>query len=98
MSIIAMERKSQRLVARVSKTHKKMFERAAAIEGRSVAAFVIAHALEAANRLVSEHEVVRLNAEESRRFVESLLAAPRPVPERLRQAQRAYKRRVVNHL
>jgi len=75
-----------------------MFERAAAIEGRSVAAFVVAHALEAANRLVSQQAVVRLNAEESRRFAEALLAAPQPIPKPLRQALRAYKRQVVNHL
>jgi uncharacterized protein (DUF1778 family) len=98
VSTVAIERKTQRLVARVSKTHKELFERAAAIEGRSVATFVVAHALEAANQLVSEQQVIRLNAEQSRRFVEALLAAPRPVPEALRRADAEYKRRVVNHL
>jgi uncharacterized protein (DUF1778 family) len=92
------ERKSQRLVARVSKTHKKLFERAAAMEGRSVATFVIAHALEAANQLISEQQIMRLNAEQSRCFVEVLLAAPRRIPEALRRAHKEYEKRVVNHL
>ncbi len=95
---VTQERKSQRLVARVSKAHKKLFERASAIEGRSVATFVIAHALEAAERLISERKSIQLNAEQSRRFVEALLAPPRPVPEALGRAQKEYQKRVVNHL
>lgn len=98
VSIITKERKSQRLVARVSETHKKLFERAAEMEGRSVATFVIAHAVEAAEQLIREHDIIRLNAEQSRRFVEALLAPPRPIPDALRRAQKEYQKRVVNHL
>jgi uncharacterized protein (DUF1778 family) len=98
VSTIAGERKNQRLVARVSKSHKKLFERAAAIEGRSVATFVITHALEAAEQLVREQDTIRLSAEQSRRFVEALLAPPRPVPGALRRAQRQYQTRLVNRL
>src|SRR5436305_8123502 len=98
VSAIGSERKSQRLVARVSRTHKKLFERAAAIEGRSVATFVIAHALKAAVELVRQQEIIRLNTEQSRRFAEALLAAPRPVPNALRQAHKDYGKRVVKHL
>jgi uncharacterized protein (DUF1778 family) len=94
---ITTERKTQRLVARVSKTHKRLFERAAAIEGRSVATFVIAHALEAANQLIAAQQTIRLNAEQSHRFAEALLAEPGPVPKALRQAHTAYRKRVVSH-
>jgi len=92
---LTKERKSQRLVARVSKTHKKLFQRAAALEGRTVATFVIAHALEAAEQLIGKRETIRLNAEQSRRFAEVLLAPPRAVPSALRKAHSEYRKRVV---
>src|SRR5438045_2100567 len=97
VSTLAKEPKSQRLVARVSRNHKKLFERAGAIEGRSVATFVIAHALKAAEELVRQQEIIRLNAEQSRRFVEALLAPARPAPDALKRAKKDYARRVVNH-
>ena len=97
VSTLAKERKNQRLVARVSRNHKKLFERAAAIEGRSVATFVIAHALQAAEELVRQQQIIRLNAEQSRRFVEALLAPARPVPDALKRASKDHARRVVNH-
>src|SRR2546421_7866802 len=97
VSTLAKERKNQRLVARVSRNHKKLFERAAAIEGRSVATFVIAHALEAAQQLLRQQEIIRLNAQQSRRFAEALLAPPRPGPEGLRRADKAYRKRAASH-
>ncbi len=98
VSIIVHERKSQRLVARVTKRHKRLFERAAALEGRSVATFVVAHALEAAGHLLGEQEIIRLNSEQSRRFAEALLAPAGPVPPALRRAHKEYAKRVVNRL
>ncbi len=98
VSTITHERKSQRLVARVTRRHKRMFERAAAMEGRSVATFVVAHALEAAGQLLGEQEIIRLNSEQSRRFAEALLAPPGPVPPALRRANKEYVKRVVNRL
>src|SRR5437667_12591936 len=86
MGTMMIERKAQRLVARVSKTHKKLFEQAAAIEGRSVATFVVAHALKAAEELLRERKIIQLNAEQSRLFVRALLAPPRPPTRRLKEA------------
>jgi uncharacterized protein (DUF1778 family) len=63
MGSLAKEVKSERLVARISKSHKRFFERAAAIEGRSVATFVVAHALAAAEELLRKQELIRLNTE-----------------------------------
>ena len=98
VSPLTSERKNQSLVARVSRTHKKLFERAAGIEGRSVATFVIAHALKAAVELVRQEEIIRLNTEQSRRFAEALLATPRPVPDARRRAHKEYGKRVVKQL
>jgi uncharacterized protein (DUF1778 family) len=92
------ERKTHRLVARISKSNKRLLERAAAMEGCSLATFVIAHAQRAAEDLVRRQEVVQLNAEQSRRFVEALLSPPGPIPKAFKDATRLYKRKVVNHL
>ena len=48
MSVLTKERRGERLVARVSGTDKQLFQRAASLEGRSVATFVIVHAREMA--------------------------------------------------
>ena len=98
VSAITHELKSQRLVARVTKTHKRLFEHAAALEGRSVATFVIAHALKAAGQIVGEQDIIRLNREQSRRFAEALLAPPGPMQPAFRKAHREYAKRVVNRL
>lgn len=98
MIVIRKSKKAERLVARVSGADKELLQRAAVLEGRSMATFVVAHARDAAQRIVSEHETIRLNAEQSRRFVEALLAPPRPAPEALQQATKDYKERVLNAL
>lgn len=91
-------KKAERLVARVSEADKELFQRAALLEGRSMATFVVAHARDAAQRIVNENATIRLNAEQSRRFVEALLAPPRPIPKALRRATRDYKERVITAL
>lgn len=95
MPVLDKERRGERLVARVSETDKLLFQRAAALEGRSVATFVITHAREVARRVVGEQESVKLDAVQSRRFVKALLG-PAPGPTtRLKRAVAAYRRRVA---
>lgn len=91
-------KKAERLVARVSGADKELLQRAAMLEGRSMATFVVAHARDAARRIVNENETIRLNAEQSRRFVEILMSPPRPMPEALRGAFKDYKASVTNSL
>jgi uncharacterized protein (DUF1778 family) len=98
MSVIAEERKTKRLVARVSQRDKNLLERAAAFEGRTVAAFVVNHAVARAERIIEQREVIRLNAAESRQFVEALLAPPSKPAAAARRALTEYRRRVVSHL
>ena len=95
MSAVAQERKTQRLVARISRGDKALLRRAASIEGRTLATFVMAHAVAEAKRLVNEQEVIRLNAEESRLFVQSLLAAPRSPNQALKRAIARYRARAI---
>src|SRR5437773_4306444 len=94
MSVLTKERRGKRLVARVSESDKLLFQRAASLEGRSVATFVVTHAREVARRIVADRENIELDATQSRRFVKALLNAARATPPRLRKAVAAHRKRV----
>ena len=95
MPVLTKERRGERLVARVSGTDKLLFQRAAELEGRSVAAFVITHAREMARRIVADQETIELDAVQSRRFVKALLNPTPAAPSRLKKAVAAYRQRVA---
>jgi len=90
--------KRERLVARVTVDDKAVIAHAAALAGQSVGSFMVAEARKAALRTIETRERIVLNAEESRRFVEALLAPPRPPTERMVAAMRAYKATVKSDL
>ena len=95
MPAAAKPRKSDRLVARLTPEDKALLERAAGMEGRSVAAFVVSHVRAAAEKVVRENEVIRLTAKESRRFVAALLAPPRPPTKRMQKALALHRETVT---
>jgi uncharacterized protein (DUF1778 family) len=96
MIVVVDERKAERLVARVSATHKRLLEKAAAMEGRSVASFVVAYAVENAEKVVRQEQVIRLSLEQSQRFAEALLKpASHSLPQAVRRAKRSHKTRVI---
>ena len=74
-----------RLEARVSRETKELWKRAAAIQGRNVTDFVVTSAVEAANRILREHELADLTRRDKIAFVEALLNPPVP-NARLRDA------------
>jgi uncharacterized protein (DUF1778 family) len=82
--------KPARFGARLTEEQKALFERAAALTGRSLTDFVISAAQEAANRTVQDFEILRLSERNSRALMEALLNPPLPGP-RLREAARWYK-------
>ena len=88
------EPKSQRFVARVTAADKQLFQKAAAIEGRSLAKFITLHTREVARRIVNQNNLIQLDAAQSRQFVEALLAPPRPPTPAMRESIRAYRRSV----
>src|SRR5690348_16512450 len=96
VAVETKELRAERLVARVSGADKRLLRRAASLEGRSVAKFVIIHAREVAMRIVSKSDVVKLDARQSRRFVDALLHPTPAAPARLKRAVAAYRRRVAN--
>lgn len=86
--------KDERLVARIHPDDKAVIERAAALEGLSVTSFVVSHARSAAVRAVERHERIRLNDQQSRAFVEGLLASSAKPTVAARKAFRNYRKLV----
>ena len=95
MLIAAKKRKVNRFVARLSREDKLLFERAAASEGEPMAQFVIRHARKAAEQALNRREKIQLDAAQSRRFVEALLAPQPPATERMKRAARLYRKTVT---
>ncbi|MCU0749061.1 MAG: DUF1778 domain-containing protein, partial [Akkermansiaceae bacterium] len=54
-------RRSDRLVARITPEDKSLLNRAAALEGSSVASFVVSHLRDAAQEVIRRHDSIQLN-------------------------------------
>jgi uncharacterized protein (DUF1778 family) len=74
-----------RLEARITPDLHALLKRAAAIEGRTVTDFVVAAAQSAAEQTLERAEIIRLSAEDQRRFAEALLNPP-PLAPAMRRA------------
>ena len=83
-------RRDQRLDARVTAEDKSLFERAAALTGRSTTSFVVSTLREAARRIIRENETMQLSERDRQAFVSALLEEAEPA-EPLRRAARAYR-------
>ncbi len=84
--------RAARLEARVTAEQKRLIERAAALQGRTVTDFVLTSVQDAARRAVEEHDRIELSVRDSEAFAHALLN-PRPVNDRLRDAVRRYRAR-----
>ena len=82
--------KGERLVARITADQRKLFARAAALEGRSLSDFVITSVQEAARRTIHEQEIITLGVHDSAALVEGLLNPP-PINDRLRETVERYQ-------
>jgi uncharacterized protein (DUF1778 family) len=83
--------KQARIEARISPKQKRLFERAAAIEGVTLTDFVISTMQRAATRAVEEYTMIELSERNQRTFVEALMNPPEP-NEALREAAKEYSR------
>jgi uncharacterized protein (DUF1778 family) len=72
--------RTARLEARIAPEALAVVRRAAEIQGRSVSDFVVAAAQEAAQKTVSEVEVIRLSRAAQEQFVKLLTQPPAPKP------------------
>jgi len=82
--------RGERLEARLTTEQKRLVERAAALEGRTVTDFVLSSVQEAARRTIDQHQRLKLSARDSEAFVDALLN-PQPAGERLRETIRRYR-------
>jgi uncharacterized protein (DUF1778 family) len=67
-----------RLEARISSRVLSRLKRAAEIQGRTLTAFVVAAADEAACRAIEQSEIIRVSMEDQRQLAKALLNPPKP--------------------
>lgn len=72
---------SARINLRASPEAKALIERAAALTGTSVSAFMLQHAYEAARRVVADNDTLRLSQKAFAAFAETLDNPPEPTDE-----------------
>ena len=82
--------KSERLEARITPEQKRLIQRAADLEGRSLTDFVIEKMQAAAIETVQAHETMRLTVRDSIAFVEAITNPPAP-NDALRAAAADYR-------
>ena len=68
--------RAARLEARTTAEVLDQLKRAAALQGRSVSDFVVAAALEAAQKTIVQTELIHLSARDSRAFAAAILDSP----------------------
>ena len=86
---MATEPRDERLEARVSRRQKELFQRAAAIRGRSLTDFVVSSAVEAAEETIRSSDLLTLSLRDSRKFADALIE-PRAPNAALKAAARRY--------
>jgi len=77
------------LEARLSKEQKELIQRAADLSNRSLTDFVLSASQEAANRIIQEQSLIKLSANESKKFVD-LLLNPTAAKPALKKAAKRY--------
>ena len=80
--------RGERLDARVTREEKEMIETAASLSGTSASDFIRMATRQAALNTIREHEVLTLNQEARRVFVEALLNPPKPNEKAIAAARR----------
>jgi uncharacterized protein (DUF1778 family) len=80
-----------RIEARVSVKQKRLFERAAEIEGVTLTDFVISSMQRAAAGVLQEQTTIELSQRNQRAFVDALMNPPEP-NQALRDAAKAYSK------
>jgi uncharacterized protein (DUF1778 family) len=81
----------ERLEARISVEEKRLIEEAAARQGQTVSAFVVASAHDAAVRTLQAFDAIALTKDDQQAFVSALLNPPEP-SSTLRRAAQAFLR------
>ena len=88
MTTLVLERKTERIEARVTPAEKSAIETAASMLGETIRDFVISSAKEKAMRTMREREVLTLTERSRQVFLDALLNPPQPNAAALAAAQR----------
>jgi len=91
----ATENKNERINIRLKTSAKRLIERAAGFEGKTVSHFILTSAMEKAEKTVQKHERMTLNAKNSRKFLKAI-AAPVRFNRKLLKALEEHDQRVVS--
>jgi uncharacterized protein (DUF1778 family) len=94
MSIVE-KKQTERINLRLKSEAKSILERAAGFEGKTVSSFIINCALEKAKKTVRSHEIMVLNAQNSKTFIEAL-SVPVNFNQKLSEALEEHGKRVSN--
>ncbi len=86
--------KTARLETRLPPSALANIKRAAEIQGRSVSDFVSAAAQDAANKVITETEIITLTREAQERFVQMLIDPPEPTPA-MKRAMKLHKELII---
>jgi uncharacterized protein (DUF1778 family) len=78
MATLLKSSPTERLEARVPSPLKRLVQKAATLQGRSLTEFVIVSLEHCARQTLREHETMKLGREDSLRFVKLLLNPPKP--------------------
>jgi uncharacterized protein (DUF1778 family) len=81
---------SARLEARISPEIKALWQKAADLEGRTLTDFVIASVQAVACKVIEQHQILKLDLEDSEAFVNALLNPTQP-NQALKAAALRYK-------
>ena len=86
--------KDERINIRLEASAKATLERAAQLEARSVNSFIVASALQVAQKTIHDHEVMELTEADARSFLDALDNVT--ANDRLKAAMAEHKRRVIS--
>ena len=86
MATATKSRRFTSFTTEITQADEKLLGLAAALEGLSVADFVLGKARAAAAEAIRRCRSIRLNVDQSHRFVQALLSPPRPANRRMRNA------------
>ena len=89
-----IQKKSERINLRLKSSTKRLIERAAGFEGKTVSHFILTGALERAEKTVQNHALMTLNAKNSKAFFDAL-ATPVKFNRSLNAALDEHDKRVV---
>ncbi|SMC44053.1 Uncharacterized conserved protein, DUF1778 family [Desulfocicer vacuolatum DSM 3385] len=86
--------KTERINLRVQSSAKDLIMLAAGFEGKTVSNFILTSALKCAEKTVQDHQILALNAKDSKSFFEAL-SAPVRFNSKLTAALGEYDKRVI---